>query len=268
MTEKIPDEIQNLLADFIQQINTEKPDLLSGFYLYGSIAIGAFNPQKSDVDFMALLTRKCTLDDLQILENAHKYISQKYPKNQLDGSYLPAYHLGKYTDNLESYPYFDGEFHRAGHYDINHITWWTLKHQGITIYGETLNTETIHVDWQMLLEAMHLNLNSYWQDWAINPDKQKLLIHDGAIEWVVLGVLRQYYSFKENGITSKTGAGEYALLHLPERWHTLIKDALLIRNNQKSLYADKVKRQEITVDFLHLVITECNIIFNDKFKKI
>ncbi len=136
MNRKIPAGLQDLLRDFIQQINSEKPELLRGVYVYGSVALGAYNPQKSDVDFMALLRRPCTAEDLQILAKVHKTISQKYPKNQLDGSYLQANDIGKLNGDLDPYSYFDGAFHSAGHYDVNLITWWTLKHHGISIYGD------------------------------------------------------------------------------------------------------------------------------------
>ena len=264
MSEKIPIEIRHLLDDFIRQINIEKPNLLHGVYLYGSLALGAYISQKSDVDFIALLTRQCTVDDLSVLENAHKFISQKYPKIQLDGSYLQEKDLGKLNDDLAPYPHFDNQFNRAGHYDVNLITWWTLKHHGICVYGDALNTEAITVNWQALIDAMHVNLNSYWQDWASNPEKHQLLILDGAIEWAVLGVLRQYYSFKEDSITSKIGAGDYALIHLPETWHTLVKDALLIRNNGTSLYHDKLQRQTHAIEFLEFIIQQSNDIYHSR----
>lgn len=268
MNRKIPTGIQDLLRDFIQQINSEKPDLIQGFYVYGSLALGAYDSQKSDVDFIALLTRRCTGDDLLTLKNAHTYLSQKYPNTQLDGSYLQACDIGKLNDDLGPYPYFDGAFHKFGHYDVNLITWWTLKHHGICVYGDGFHSDTITVDWQILIEAMHDNLNSYWQDWASNPEKHQLLFLDGAIEWVVLGILRQYYSFKESSITSKIGAGEYALTHLAEEWHRLIKDALHIRQKQSSIYHDKLLRQELAKEFLQFIIAECNIIFNLQFKGI
>jgi hypothetical protein len=57
------------------------------------------------------------------------------------------------------------------------------------------------------------------------------LLTDFGIQWAVLGVLRQYYTFREGDITSKTGAGEYALTHLPARWHRLIREAIHIREH-------------------------------------
>ncbi len=131
-----------------------------------------------------------------------------------------------------------------------------------------ITPDAICVDWQTLIEAMYNNLNHYWQDWASNPDKYQVLIFDNAIEWVVLGILRQYYSFKESSITSKIGAGEYSLKHLAKEWHRLIKDALHIRQKQSSIYHDKLLRQELAKEFLQFIIAECNIIFNLQFKRI
>ena len=51
------------------------------------------------------------------------------------------------------------------------------------------------------------------------------------MDWVVLGILRTYYTLRERDITSKVDAAEYGLRHLPERWHWLIRYCLKIRQD-------------------------------------
>ena len=89
-----------------------------------------------------------------------------------------------------------------------------------------------------------------------------MLMSDWGIQWTVLGVLRQFYSFRENAITTKTRAGEYALTCLPARWHPLIQEALRMRAGQKrSTHSFRLGRMVEAVRFLKFIIQTCNANF-------
>ncbi|MBZ0302050.1 MAG: DUF4111 domain-containing protein [Anaerolineae bacterium] len=85
---------------------------------------------------------------------------------------------------------------------------------------------------------------------------------DWGIQWAVLGVLRQFYSFREGAITSKVGAGDYALQHLPPTWHRLIQEALNIRTQSgQCLYRSRLLRMMEAVRFMRYIIQTCNLHF-------
>jgi hypothetical protein len=89
-----------------------------------------------------------------------------------------------------------------------------------------------------------------------------MLLSDWGIQWAVLGVLRQFYSFRENAITTKACAGEYALTCLPARWHPLIREALRIRAGQKrSAYRFRPMRTVEALRFLRFIIQTCHANF-------
>jgi hypothetical protein len=74
-----------------------------------------------------------------------------------------------------------------------------------------------------------------------------------------LGVLRQFYTFRENEIISKTGAGEYALSHTPDRWQRIIREALNLREaRQEIIYHSRFFRAVDAVAFLKYIIQTCN----------
>jgi hypothetical protein len=82
---------------------------------------------------------------------------------------------------------------------------------------------------------------------------------DYGIQWTVIGVLRVWYSFREQDITSKTGAGGYALTHLPSQWHPLIQEAINLRDHPgHKLYTSRLRRARDAVQFLHYLIQLCN----------
>ena len=262
MNATIPPEIQTQLDDFLTQVNTTLPGLLNGFYLYGSIALEAFHPQKSDIDFLAIINRPCTETDIRQLADIHQIIATHYPVNPMAGCYVQKTVTGTIPVEVDTCPsYFDGAMHPLEPHDINLVTWWILKNHGITLQGIDIQSFAPDVKWEVLIRAMRENLNSYWHAWAHHPKRALFLLSDWGIEWSVLGVLRLYYSFREAGVTSKSGAGEYALLQLPEQWHPLIQHALVLRNERVTSYKNRLTRQQDTRQFLRFVIAKCNEMF-------
>ncbi len=66
--------------------------------------------------------------------------------------------------------------------------------------------------------------------------------------------------FANTTITSKTGAGLYALDHVPEEWHKIVREALRIRTGEgKAYYPAPPRRALIAVGFIRYVIKECQV---------
>jgi hypothetical protein len=260
MSTEIPQPVQLLLNEYIGLVNAALPGLLSGFYLHGSLALGAFNFGQSDIDFVAITTRRCTTSDIDALRAIHRTLTERYPRIPLEGSYLEQRNLGQLEDTMPALPYIhDGIFHPSGHHDINGVTWWVLKHHGIAVIGPPPDHLDIPVDWDALIVKMRHNLNTYWASFITNPRHLAWLLNDDGIQWAVLGVLRQFYTFREHAITSKIDAGRYGLLHTPEKWHQLIQEAIHIRENRRaSSYRLRIVRAITTRAFLQSIIATCN----------
>lgn len=255
MDSRIPDVIQPLLQSYLHSLEKEVPDLVKAIYLHGSVALGAFDADQSDIDFVAILSRRCTDDDQARLRKIHQAVAAEYPRWQLEGGYVQAEDLGKPQNEIVPYPAFhDGKWQAAGHFEANDVTWWVIKNRGIALLGPNPQALDFTVDWEVLLQNMRDNLNTYWATWTKNPIYMAYLLKDEAIQWAVLGVLRQYYSFQENAITSKIGAGEYALQKLPVEWYPIVQEALNIRAQLPgSLYRSKIKRSREAVALLKFI---------------
>ncbi len=256
----IPASIQPVIDDYLGLITTRLPDFLTGFYLHGSLALGAFNPHFSDIDFVSVVSRRCTASDVSELRVIHEALAQRYPRWPLEGSYLQWDDLGQSEATILAHPHIhDGMVHPSGYHDINAVTWSLLKHRGIAILGPAPDQLDIQVDWDDLIAKMHHNMNSYWVRFTTNPRRMAWLLSDYGVQWAVLGVLRQFYTFREHDITSKTGAGIYAFRHTPRHWHQLIQEALSIRaGTHTSAYRFRIVRAIATRAFLRYIIDLCN----------
>jgi hypothetical protein len=88
MHNRVPAPIQPLLAAYLAALEQALPGLMAACYLHGSIGLDAFDPQQSDIDFITVVRRDCTPDDIARLRAVDQDIAQRYPQWLLEGSYL------------------------------------------------------------------------------------------------------------------------------------------------------------------------------------
>lgn len=257
---RIPEPVQPLLECYISAMEQQLPGLLRGFYIVGSIALNGFNERFSDIDFVAIVAHKASEADLESIASIHKATEKEFPKWGMSGVYLQFDDLGKSADETQAHPHFhDGKFHKEAYSGINPVTWWELKNHGIAIRGEEPLELPFSVDWNALIGWMRENLNAYWRGWTVRLDRRIVLLSDWGIQWAVLGVLRQYYTLRENSITTKHGAAEYALASLPQEWHSLIQEAIDIRaDGKRRHYRSRLLRMMEAHSFLKYIIQVCN----------
>jgi hypothetical protein len=265
----IPESVNMILIEYFTIFEARLPNLLEAYYIYGSICLGAFEYGFSDIDFIAVVKRQTTEADVAILKEIHKYIKKKFPKTDLMGLYVMQTDLQIHHKNEKSCPCFiDGMFKGLEKFDQNSIDAYQLKKYGVTVKGLNIESYNYEIDWDILMQNMIDNLNTYWLNWLNSCKKPLSIKYLGSffnlnmIEWGVLGVTRLYYTFKERDITSKLGAGEYALRMVPQRWHKIIHESMRLRKGNKiSYYKSIIKRRKDALDYIEFIIAESNHLF-------
>lgn len=240
MDERVPGSVRPIVTRYLQRIEERLPGLVEGVYLHGSIALDAFNPRLSDVDLVTVVRHRLAEPEVEQLRWVRRAVRQEYPQPKLDGVDVPWEDL-------------------ARAFERDPVTWWVVKKRGIALFGPPAETLPVPVDLDLLLRWMRGNLNSFWVSYTRRPKRVAALLTDWGAEWTVLGVLRQFYTFREHEITSKRGAGHYALSCLPARWHRLIREAIRIREGGHcSLYRSRLGRAGENLRFLRYIIAVCN----------
>lgn len=268
----IPETIHKVLEQYFLLLEMKLPNFLEAYYLYGSTSLGEFYDGFSDIDFIALVKRKVTATDMRILKEIHRDMQRRFPKAILDGMYVMKDDLESLNNGEASCPRFnDGKFQGFRTFDQNSIDAYQLKKYGIAMKGPGAEYFTYAVNWDILMNNMRDNLNTYWQNW-VNDCKKfwsikyiGLFTSLGMIEWGVLGVSRLYYTFREKDITSKIRAGEYALKIVPQRWHKIIYESMRLRKgNKKSYYKSIFERRKDALGYIEFMTQESNSLFDDK----
>lgn len=263
----ISDKANEIIDEHINMIETCLPDFLASYFIYGSVSLGAFDFEKSDIDFIAVIKRKATETELKILKKIHGDMHNKFRKTILDGMYLlneDAASL-KYNHEISCLRFNDGEFKGFQKFKRDSIDAFQLIKYGITVKGQETGKPDYVPDFDIIIRLMRDNLNTYWRHWLLDCRKFPsiryigLILSPKSVEWGVLGVSRQYYTFRERDITSKIEAGEYAVEHLPEKWHKIIKEAMRLRkNNHKSYYNSAFERRNDALGYIDFIIQESN----------
>jgi hypothetical protein len=266
MMNPLPENANEVLDTYFHLLDSKLLDFLEAFFIYGSISLGAFTKGWSDLDFIAVVKRKVTANELIILKKVHRDIHRKFPKTILDGKYITRSEMQQLNEGEKPYLLFnEGKYRGIRPFNKDSIDAFQLKMYGIAIKGHDPNEYDYSVDWDILIQNMYGNLNSYWVNWRIKCERFLSLSYVGLlfklnmIEWGVLGVSRIYYTFKEKQITSKVGAGEYALRSVPERWHKIINESMRLRKGiPESYYSSIFKLRNDALDYINYIIGESN----------
>lgn len=211
-------EIQKLLDSFVIQSENILKDNLTGIYLHGSIAMGCFNGQKSDIDLIVVVQRE--------LSNAIKrqYMDKIVELNdQAPGKgwelsvvresacnpviyptpyelHFSAIHLNRYASDPEEYiekmKGMDKDL--AAHFKI-------IRHRGKAIYGRNVSSVFSEVSDQNYMDSV-------WSD--VEKAEEGI---NGNPTYVILNLCRVLAYASEKLILSKREGGEWALRRIPSQ---------------------------------------------------
>ncbi|WEG12558.1 DUF4111 domain-containing protein [Pullulanibacillus sp. KACC 23026] len=248
MDSRIPSSVQEMLTDYLKGLEETFADSVRGVYLHGSLALNDFD-SCSEVDFVSMLDHDLNCEEMALLTDLHSDISDKYPHRIMQGSYinwsdqkdsscLPLMdRLRTENDKKVSAPYFDGfMMTMSAKENVNPVTWWVLKQNGIPLKGPEPVDLPFKLNEEDLVDYVYENMQVYWKKrvekfWQAAYHEASLPQNelDGEVAWTVLGLLRQLYTLREQKVISKLSAADYGLQHLPEAFHTIIKEAVRIR---------------------------------------
>ncbi|CAM3427989.1 aminoglycoside adenylyltransferase domain-containing protein [Paenibacillus lupini] len=259
----VPKKAQEVLDQHCIRLEQELPNVVEAYHLFGSVSIGAFQEGLSDLDFVAVTSRPLREREVQVLEQIHRDLEQKIPTISLDGRYVVREDIERLAYKDCPYYYFNsGKLVGIDRFHKNSIDAYQLKQYGIPILGKDPRTYDYTVDWDLLAQNMKRNIEQYWMNWKRKverfPASLGMLYKGWMIEWGVLGVSRIYYSIREQDMISKTGAGEYALQHVPTRWHRIIQESIQLRSgSKKSLYRSRLQRRKDALAYMDYLMKEC-----------
>lgn len=226
-----PTEVRTVCETYLSMVDEELPGVVEGLYLHGSVGFGEWHDGRSDIDFVAVTRERPTPPDVARLDRVHERLGETFPTPPYDGFYATWDDLARPADDCPDVPcILAGEFRDAWRFDVNPVTWHELAWHGHTVRGPEVADVDVWTDRAVLRAYSHDNLGTYWAEQARalaqfpseagRPD---------IVAWCVLGIPRLHHLLATGRLTSKDGAGRYAVDTFGEEWRILVAEALSYR---------------------------------------
>lgn len=216
-----------ITTDFVEKSKEILQDNLVGIYLHGSAVMGCYNPAKSDLDLIVVVKKSMSDADKKAYMNMVVDLNSQGPAKGIEMSVVKqsvckpfAYptpfelhfsiaHLDWYRNDPNDYvSKMKGEDKDlAAHFTI-------INHRGKCIYGASILDTFADVPTQDYIDSI-------WEDIANAKDE----IADNPM-YLTLNLARVLAYLKDGVVLSKKEGGEWALNNIPERYHSLIYNAM------------------------------------------
>lgn len=200
---------------------------LVGIYLHGSMAMGCFHPDKSDIDLIIVIKDDITDNQKLKFMNEVVELNKAAPSKGIELSIVKeAYckefryptpfelhfsnaHLQWFIDDPVGYisKMYGTDKDLAAHFKI-------IKEYGIVLYGADIQDVFADVPRENYIDSIWCDIEGAKEEILENP------------VYIILNLCRVLAFLKNDLISSKKQGGEWALQNLPPEFHPLILDAL------------------------------------------
>ena len=248
-----PEPVAGQCHHWLSLIDRRAPGLVTGLHLRGGLAFGEWFPGTSDIDFVVTTARRPDDRDLAALRESHAELGRLHPGTAFDGVHLLADDLARDPSECPDVPsVLHGHFEAEGRDDLNPVAWHEVALGGVTLRGPTPAEIGVWTDDSRLRDFTLENLRTYW---AQNADALQAMPREAeapeTCSWCVLGVARLHHLLETGTLTTKSGAGRWALTHYPDHFHRVVREALAVREGGALSYVgDEARRGVDTAAFV------------------
>jgi hypothetical protein len=214
--------VLNLMLSNLQAILR---DHFVGLYLGGSLALGDFNPHRSDIDFVAVTIDELAPEMIVALEEMHTRLWATGTKwaRKLDGSYVPQHLFRHWTADHTPCPFVEGDSFTLTKQGSAVIQRHIIHQHGVVVAGPSPHLLLDGVDVDELRHALRDMLETGWRPllddpaWVQQPQKQP---------FAILSMCRTLYTLEHGAVASKPVAARWCQQAIDKQWTALIEWAM------------------------------------------
>lgn len=218
-------EVSRLLSRLTQDIQHQLGDSLVGLYLHGSLVTGDFDPERSDLDLLAVLTTDPDKQDARRLREMHARLVKDFPawQDRVEVEYVSLAALGTFrTQSHLMVRISPGEplhlVEATRHYLLN----WYMARQGVTLLGPPAGEVIPDIPLAEFVQGVREHAGA-WKMWVTE------MRHPGGQAYAVLTLCRALHTSLHGEQVSKKRAAREVQPLLPG-WTPLIEWAVRWRD--------------------------------------
>jgi predicted nucleotidyltransferase len=244
-------DVNGVLQDLLARIKAILGGQFVGLYLYGSLALGDFDPQSSDIDFIVVTSSRLSPEQVNALRVMHLEFDHSVSAwgGKVEAAYIPLEALKHPAPLTTNYPQVerDKELFLAPLEAGWAFQRYTLRERGVVVSGPAPKTFTDPVS-RAEMQRAALGILSEWQEKSRHdPEWIAWVEKRGPQAFVILTICRLLYSLETGSVTSKLVAAAWAFKTTTPSRVTLIERALVSQQDEHEI--SDIELEE-TLDFL------------------
>ena len=222
--------VNALLADLLAGMRAILGNELIGLYLDGSLALGDFDPETSDVDFLAAIARPLSPDQFAALADMHRQMrdSGRPFAAEVEGSYIPLPALRRHDPADATFANLERGPDEVLKYKTHHSDWvihrYTVREHGRALFGPPPATLIDPIAPDVVRRATIDVLRSWWG--TADAVSYIRAAPPGGLSFIALTMCRALYALERGEVVSKPAAADWALRTQDARWRPLIERSL------------------------------------------
>ena len=253
-------DVNAALHDLLASVRTVLGDHFRAMYLSGSLALGDFAPDRSDIDFIVVTDADLSDDLLLALQETHnRFNASDTPwATEVEAVYIPQDALRRYDPAHARHPHIERGADERLDMDQLDSGWiiqrWILREHGVIVAGPNPRTLIDPVHPHDLRRAVREIMAGWWE--PMHDDPTPLQRHQiGYQAYAVLTMCRMLYTLEFAAVVPKSVAARWAQMALGGRWAILIERALAWRKDRHgNLSRDDVRE---TLALIHYTAERC-----------
>ncbi|CAM3492253.1 aminoglycoside adenylyltransferase domain-containing protein [Deinococcus saxicola] len=217
-------KVERLLRHLTHQLSQHLPETLLGLYLHGSLVTGDFNPERSDIDLLAVLSHDPSEQTIEHLQVFHSQLDADEPAwcGRVEINYISVAALESFRTQPRLMARISpGEpLHLVPATRHYLLQWYMAWYSGVALFGPPPQQIMPGLDRAEFVAVVREHASN-WKVWIAEMDPH----HAGSHVYGVLTLCRALYSATTGEQVSKKQAAKWAALQLPE-WASLIEWAV------------------------------------------
>lgn len=253
-------DVNATLRAFLPPIQAILGERFIGMYLDGSLALGDFDPQASDIDYVVVTTEPASEREFEALRALHaKFNASDSPwATEVEAVYVPRGILRRgatpppWIPRIErgpGVPLVKERLHSSWS-----IHWHILREHPVVVAGPDPRPMIDPIAPADLRRAVA----EIAEDW-LPPSRfdRAELVYRGSQIYLVRTLCRMLYTIDHGVIASKPAAARWAQQALGERWGALIERALTWRKDPADQDPPTPEEMRETLDFMAYTLDRC-----------
>lgn len=247
--------VHSLVADLLLRIRRVFGDKLVGLYLGGSLVLGDFSEQISDIDLVAALSSDITDTELNELRQMHADFVDEHKEwqDRIEVCYISTDALKTVKSRTNQIVNISpGEpMRRLESRKEWMMNWYLTREKSITLFGPPPKSIIEPISKEEYIQSVKDHMKSW--DTRVKNMRDRY----AQAAYVILTMCRALFAYKNGNQVSKIQAAHWAQKELPE-WSDLIGRAFIWRETKNEEPVDDTTYRTM-VQFMNVVRNQIGV---------